>query len=121
MKNVFYFLAILPIVYEAMNIINPQKFIQLEASFKSSKIDEKIILSPAQKLLNRFMLFYIIWTFIGLWSSQWPAFLILFIIGLANSIIKLNWYRRIDAIVSFFLLLFIVLNAYHLQIDIWPW
>ena len=69
-----------------------------------------------QKNLTWCLGLYIIWVFAGLFTSQWILFLA--IIGLSfipkNNIIV----RWVDAFLSCFVLLFIILNVYHFKIDL---
>lgn len=59
---------------------------------------------------------YLLWTFGGLFTFQWPVFLFLLLLGLIPKR-KLSL-RRADALISLLVLIFIVINAYHLKIDI---
>ena len=63
-----------------------------------------------------YMLFYFVWIFIGLFSFQWIVFLILFLISCMPN--KQIWNKFLNGIFSLLILSFIVLNAYHFQIDV---
>jgi hypothetical protein len=63
---------------------------------------------------------YLFLVFIGLFSSQWPAFLSLILIGiLASKFWKYSPIgRKLDSALSILIILFIIINRYHLHIDV---
>lgn len=75
-------------------------------------------LSTSQKTYMYFTLFYLLWTFIGLFTFQWQAFLLF----LLYSAIKKNnfWFFIIDTLVSSFFVLFLIVNGlkYHIHPNI---
>lgn len=119
MKHVFYFLTIFPILWEVMTLVNLNKTHQFVLSLKAMKGKKFDEFTSSQKLFPICMIGYIIWTFIGFFSFQWVVFLLLFLFGLIPK--KYAWYRWIDSFISFIVLCFIVLNAYHFKIDVWEW
>ncbi len=64
------------------------------------------------------MLFYSIWGIAGLFTSQWPLFLLLILLSLLP--IK-NTARgiKIDAALTLVVLVAIVLNKTHFKVDLW--
>lgn len=114
MKHLFYFLAILPIIWEMMNLVSIKKTHEIATSMKGKKYDDY---STSQKTLGVCMLGYIIWTFIGLFSFQWVLFLGLILFRLIPK--KYIWFRWIYSLISFIVLVFILLNGYHFKIDVW--
>jgi hypothetical protein len=65
---------------------------------------------------------YTAWTAIGLWSSQWVIFLILFVLGLVTALFMKVFSKhkdiifRIDGVITVFLLIFLFINRFHLNI-----
>lgn len=116
MKHIFYFLTLFPILWEMINLYNPRKVHNFISSYKSIKGKSIEDYTLNQKSFTYFNVGYLIWTFIGLFSFQWVLFIFLFALGLIpKKIIVLRW---IDGLVSFLILVFIILNAYHLHIDV---
>lgn len=116
MKHIFYFLTIAPLLWEFINITNFKKTHLFAKSIKELKGKTFDDYSSNQKNFSFLMLGYILWTLIGLFSSQWIVFLTLLILGF----IPKKWIaiRFIDSLISFSLLLFLILNVYHFKIDI---
>jgi hypothetical protein len=100
-----------------MNIVSTNKVHQFALTLKETKGQKFDDLASNQKSLLICQFGYTIWTFIGFFTFQWSAFLLLFFLGLIPK--KQVWYRWIDSFISFILLLFIILNAYHFKVDIW--
>ena len=119
MKHIFYFLTIAPILWEVMNLVSINKTHQFVISLEAMKGKNFDEFTSSQKSFSICMIGYIIWDFIGFFSFQWVVFLGLFLFGLIPK--KYAWYRWIDSLISFIVLCFIVLNAYHFKIDVWQW
>lgn len=119
-------MTIFPLLWELIAIGNIQRvhnFSKGSKALKGKKFDEY---SSKQKNVSVLMLLYILWAFIGLFSSQWLTFSVLLLISLIPK--KFMAIRWIDSVLSFALLLFIILNAYHFKIDLlsyaqmlWHW
>lgn len=67
--------------------------------------------------------FYTIWTIVGLFTFQWPVFLAMIMLGaITYQVRKRNidnvWILKIDGILSLGLLLFVLINAKILHIDV---
>lgn len=113
MKHIFYFFTFLPILWELMNLTSIKKVHQFVKSFKNNEGEKTF----TQSTFSFFMVGYIVWTIIGLITFQWFVFLLFLIYSL---IPKVNIYHRwIDSLISVFILIFIILNAYHFHIDVW--
>jgi hypothetical protein len=112
MKNLFYLLAIFPIAWEMYSLLNIKKVFEINKLSKTLKQEEY---TPSIKALGICMLGYYIWCFIGLFSSQWILFLLIFVL----SVIPKNklWILFFDALLSLIILLFIILNQYHFKIN----
>lgn len=115
MKDLFYFLAIFPLVWEFYVLTNAKEVYENHLALK--KQDKKTTLSMSDACFAVFMFFYTVWNFIGLFSFQWFVFLMFFVLSLIPK--KYVWMRFVDAFTSIAFLLFIVLNAYHFHIDVW--
>jgi hypothetical protein len=66
--------------------------------------------------LSLFNMFYFIYVFVGIFTSQWWLFLT--IIAMSFIPKKKPLARKIDAIVTMAILLFILINKYYLHINI---
>jgi hypothetical protein len=88
--------------------------IKKEAESEDGKKPE---LSSTQLFYYLATIFYYLWIFAGLLSSQWVLFFVMLVLGL---IPKGKWLfvRYVDSIISIALLIFIMLNKYHLHIDL---
>ena len=110
----FYAFAVLPIIWEAMIISSP---IKMSAKIKAMKKAKSKEYTSTQTAASVFLLLYALWAIIGLISTQWIGFATILILSF---IPKGNfWFIRwIDSIVSVAILIFIVINKYHLHIDL---
>lgn len=118
MKHIFYFMTIAPIIWEVMNLSNIKRthaFCMGIREMKGKKYDDY---TSSQKAYAVCAVGYIAWNFIGFFTFQWPIFVALFLFGLIS---KTNiYFRWIDSFISLGVLFFIVLNSYHLKIDLVP-
>jgi hypothetical protein len=123
MTSLFYLMAILPIALELSVLVRPRKHV----NFK------KRVLAPGYKMDTKgaifvgVYLYYFGWCLIGLASSQWLLFLALILLSLIATLInkvksiELVW-TFIDALLSLVILIFILINKFHLHIsmaDLW--
>lgn len=123
LKFIFYIGMIIPLVCEVSSIFSTRKMIDINLRLKEiGKLpsNERFNSLSKDKELSGtvFMsLFYLIWLFFGLFSSlNWPIFLFLL---LASFIPKRIFLLRFaDGIISFSLLMFSLINAFHLHINI---
>jgi hypothetical protein len=119
MKHIFYILTIFPILWEFICITDIKRFWDnrckmVELKKQKANFD---LYSTNQKALTICMIGYFIWNFVGLLTFQWPVFLALLLLGFIPK--PWIWLEWIDGFISIFVLLFIVLNAYHCKIDIY--
>lgn len=113
MKHIYYSFAILAILWEAFNITSPKACNEFSKSIKLTKSEDY---NTTQKTFGFLMLGYILWVFVGLFTFQWPVFVLILILSLIpKKIIIIRW---IDAVIMFLLLLFILINSYHLHVNI---
>lgn len=68
-----------------------------------------------------FQLLYIIWCLVGLFSSQWIVFIVIFIMSLLHKLWKSYVGNFIDSFITVSLLIFALLNTYHFHINVWNW
>lgn len=113
MKFIFYAFGFLAIVWEIYVLVDPVK---MHAKFQSMKKKENKNRTPMELVLGFMMLFYMLWTLIGLMSSQWLLFLVLIIMSLIpKPYVVLRW---IDSLLTVAILIFMILNISHLHIDL---
>ena len=113
MKHLFYLLTIFPILWEMANISSPKKMHETLKRMKDIKEYDKY--SAKQKMFSFLMLCYVGWTLVGFMSFQWPIFLIIILMSfIPKAHYVLRW---IDSFITLMLLVFIMVNAYHLKID----
>ncbi len=114
MKHVFYFFAIVAIIWEINVLLSPKKVHGLKDQIKGKKFNEY---SDSVKGLAFCMFAYLIWTIVGLFTVQWPVFVLMIILGV---IPKKHWTMRFaNAFISLCLLIFVILNSYHFHIHLW--
>lgn len=112
MKHIFYFLAFAGILWELHGLLSPIKTRDAIFRIRAKSSDD---MTTNERALIFMMFFYFMWTFIGLFTFQWAAFLVLFVLGLIpKKWVALRW---ADNFVSLLLLIFIVINAYHLHLN----
>lgn len=113
MSNIFYFFSIIAIIWEIIVVTNPIRISKFIGTFNNKEMDG---LNQKQRSLSFYMLGYLIWSIIGLITSQWILFLILIGLGLLPK--KLPILAFINSLVSLCLLVFIIVNVYHLHLDL---
>lgn len=118
MKHLFYFIAFLPILWEAMVLANPRVVNRFLDNLKAKKGNSEQY-TQTEKFFGVLQIGYFIWCFIGLFSSQWVLFLPMVILGVIPK--RYHTLRYVDSLISLALLIFIILNAYHFRIDVYSW
>ena len=126
MKHVFYFFAIIAILWEIINILQPGRMIKLSKRMVGLKFNDA---TSSEKTVSFLMFFYLIWTLIGLFTFQWPVFLAYMIWSVITGGLRQLTGRNvnaltltlqvIDGIVSLAFMVLVLINAYHLKIDFW--
>lgn len=114
MKTLFYFLTIFPLMFEMMVIADAKKY---KNFFENIKKKESLDMTNKEKNYVILQALYFIWNIIGLLTDSWPLFALLFFLAL---ILKKGniFIVRLDAFLSFLILLFILINYFHLNINI---
>ena len=113
MIYLFYFFAILAIVWELRVATQPKRTKEFVKTMMST---EGIDMTLQQKTVLLCMLGYLVWTFVGLFTQQWIIFGVIFIISFIPK--QIIWIRVIDAISTILLILFAIINQFHLKINL---
>ncbi len=119
MKHIFYLITIIPLMFELLNVYNPKRYNRFMNQFKKDKKKSWDKWTKNQKNISVLMLFYIMWSFVGLFSSQWLTFLVLIFISFIPK--KGVYMRFIDSFITVLILLFIIINRYHLDINLYEY
>lgn len=117
MIYIFYFLAAFPVLWEAKCLLETEKVYKWVLNFKSLDKSDISKWTKSQRSFVLYMYGYYIWIFIGLFTFQWPLFLFILLMSLIPKGDYI-WIRRLDALITILILIFIVLNAYHFKIDV---
>lgn len=118
---IFYVWAILAIAYESwkLSYYNYKKLKSVETIVKSNKGLKKNLFwskfTEDQKIFLSLSLFYLFWALVGLFTSQWYLFLLIMLLSQIQRIFKNYLYNIIDSLLTISVLLFIVINKYHLH------
>lgn len=112
MVHIFYMFIIAPILWETLVVISPRKVTNFVKDIKPMFSNS---ITPRQKTLGNYMLLYLIWNIIGLFTGQWLFFLIILGLGFIpknNTVLTF-----MNGFFSLIILIFIILNQYHFHID----
>lgn len=117
MKHIFYFLSIGPIMWELYNVTAVSKVHAYSKKIKTVKWEKS---DSQYKSFIFCLMVYMLWSFVGLFSEQWPLFATIILMGIVfpKKFIVLRW---LDALVTLLILFFILLNAYHFHVDVWKY
>jgi len=121
-KVIFFFFALIAIVYEMWSIKNSKRLVELSEMIRKSTNDKKEVEpKPAYAVFIVCQALYCFWALVGLFSSQWVIFAILLLLGSLSffGFTKTRVYIICDAIITLGLLVFMVINAFHLHIPLW--
>lgn len=117
-KFIFYFFGILAITYELWTIKNYDMNQAFVRKVEDSMKDKSIKFTDGETAFGCLQCLYCFWATVGLFSSQWLMFLILIVLSFVKYIFKSSniiW-STFDAIISVAVILFAILNTYHLHI-----
>jgi hypothetical protein len=121
MTLIFYILVLFCITIEVSGLTQTERVIRASKNVRDKMAedgDAKSIMGFDRQYMQTQAL-YTILVLIGLFSTQWILFLLLIVIGVASTPLKHNpTFRRVDAFISILILLFIVVNKYHLHLDL---
>lgn len=137
----FYLCGVLFLIYELLklggvNLTTLSKELEAKSNAEKERNEELAISDPSAKpvMLNQvtFVLFALVyfgwvilyagWSLIGLFTSQWVFFLLLLALSLIHTALQCiftNYAKilfRIDAFITVVLLVFMLLNRFHLNI-----
>lgn len=121
MTHIFYIGLIIFIIYEVYSFLNAEKINTRQIEYKDLPKDvnkEYFLWKNGGFLikLSLFNMFYFIYVFVGIFSSQWLLFLAILLLSLIPK--KIVAVRRIDSVLTIIILLFILINKYHLHINL---
>lgn len=113
MTTIFYILIAFCLFFEVLNLAACKKVFAAVEKYKDK--NDLTEISPVFAVWRMCNWIYLILCLIGLISSQWIGFLALIVL----SLIPKKWFtwRIIDNILGIAILLFVLLNKYHFQID----
>jgi hypothetical protein len=137
METIYYLSTIIFICIELHWLISPiektndaKKFFELSKQSKGKKLSELTKEYKSEIKSKVWSIFVLFWMFIGLFTFQWVAFLsiILFNILVIAPISKLTRFsitytiiHWINSIIGFIFGIFVIINHYHLKIDLYKW
>jgi hypothetical protein len=121
MTHIFYIGLIIFIIYEVYSFLNEEKINTRLTEYKdlSKDVNKEYFLWKNGGFLIKlslFNMFYFIYVFVGIFSSQWLLFLAILLLSLIPK--KTVAVRRIDSVLTIIILLFILINKYHLHINL---
>lgn len=135
MQHIFYFIAIIVLIYEFILMTNPHakaleriKMKHLYEKYRYVKFEmyPKELKNNSYKVIL-FHLPILFWIFIGIFSSQWILFLILLFSSLVfvpfNKILMKNSYIKaihlfVISFLWFNIIIFMLINKYHLHLNL---
>jgi hypothetical protein len=112
MTTLFYFLAIFPLMYEISTMGNMTKSHNFIMNLKNKEVSD---FTEKEKNFSILQFLYFVWTVIGLFTVNWPVFSLIFFLALLPQ--KNMYLRLIDTFLTFLILLFIIINYFHLEIN----
>lgn len=115
MRHLFYILGILAVLHELYVLQKAKRVQEVRASMKNKQFSQMDSTGQAYTVT---LLFYGFWKLAGLLSGQWPAFLVMVVVGYLPRPNK--FVRLLFAAITLVLLLFVLINHFHLHIHLWP-
>jgi hypothetical protein len=115
MTVLFYLFTILALYYEMCQVIDTRAMLDVRSRLiafdKTSSTQDAGVL-----LYAVFMMMYCLWAGIGLFSSQWPLFLMIFLLSFIPKGRSIGL-SRIDGVMTAIVLVLIILNKFHFKYD----
>lgn len=137
MTTIYYLSTILFIWVEWAWLVSPiektndaKKFFELSKQFKGKKWDEFSKEYKSELKSKVWFIWILLWMFIGLFTFQWAGFLamLVFNILIISPISKLTRFsiaytviHWLNSVVGFAFGVFVIINHYHLKIDLTQW
>jgi hypothetical protein len=138
MKHIFYFIGIAFVIYEMIWLLNPkdqvEKAKEMKEEGKKNKgkkwddyTDKYKSLLKTKGLAS---LTFTLWMFCGLLTFNWLAFLLkiafnFIVIAPISKLTQYSWaytgLHWFNSLLGFAFGLFVIVNSYHLKIDIYAW
>lgn len=112
MTTLFYFLAIFPLLYEMLVVADTKKVHNFIMNMKDKQVSD---MTDKQKNFSILQFLYFVWTIIGLFTINWPVFSLIFFLALIPQ--KIIFVRMLNGFLTFMILLFILINYFHLNIN----
>lgn len=117
LKITFYLFAVLPILFEGYCLSHVKKVSDFITQMKAT---ERKSWNETQKAYSFYSSSYLLWAFVGcMTANNWPIFIFLILAGFIPK--KDPIIRWIDSFISLILILFAIINTFHLHIDIFHW
>lgn len=122
LKFAFYFMGILPMIYEIWSLSNWTVLNDLDKKVKTAKAANKSLrglqVTELEGCIGIFNIIYFAWLVIGLFSSQWIVYMVVILISFLSKPLWSKAWKMFDSVFTLLLLFFAVLNAYHFHINI---
>jgi hypothetical protein len=116
MKHIFYFFAIVAILWEMYTLFNLRNVHNFTIELNErANIKPRKKLSFTQTIFTFLMLMYTGWILLGLYSSQWLFFLVILITSVIPK--KLIGLRFFDSVFTLVVLILMILNVYHFKVN----
>lgn len=124
LKFIFFFFGVIAIIYEMWSIMNINSVITRSEKARKSITDKSIEFSKSESIFGICHLLYMCWGIVGLFSSQWPIFILLILLSCVRMIPILSksksWFI-FDSVITIIMLFFAIINAHHLHISFNFW
>lgn len=114
MKILFFMWSFFAVLWEAICIVSPHMVSEFKKGVRSKKSFNDQ--SKTGKAFGWFNALYAGWIFVGLFSSQWVLFVIVFFLGVVPK--RNTFFVFIDSFLTLPVLIFIIINAFHLHLDL---
>lgn len=123
MKTLFYIFVAFPIIFELISIIHIKRAYNFNKRLKEKK-DNKIPLNDwedKEKGYAVLQMGYTFWVIFGLFTVNWPLFLLILILGALSFMKKNVVLHLIDSLLTLSILLLITLNSHYFNLDVFEY
>lgn len=123
MKTLFYLVGIFPIIFELMTVVQVRKVYNFNKKI-TEKRDNKIPLTDWEEKEKTFVIYqlgYVLWVLVGLFTVNWPLFLLILILSTLPFMKKNIVTLWIDGLLTLSLLLLITLNSHYFNLDVFEY